>query len=150
MLSSHCAKLRCTRFWQDRSTSRACLNDARQATGMKRRLAHVVAVPQGARVGSDLTNAVANDSMQHAAQPAKKRFQPPASNASGVTASNVPAKANPAPTASMNKAAATAGNVTPAQYYTVLYTKRAANKVCCHCSRAFVDPTIHAMCMCCT
>lgn len=116
---------------------------------MKRRLAHVVAAPQGARVGSDLTNAVANDSMRHAASPAKKRFQPPAAHAPPLKASNDPVKADEATKASVNKAAAATGTVTPAQYYTVLYTKRAANKVCPHPSRAVVASTIHAMYMRC-
>ena len=60
--------------------------------------------------------------------PAKRKFQPPSAARDAITT----ATATPVPVA---KTGAAGSSNTAACYYTVLYTKRAANKVCIFASR---------------
>ena len=101
---------------------------------MKRRLVHTVATSQnnGAAPGAvpDPTRP-AEQSVQVAPESAKKRFRPP--GLTGTTRMVPPCKSGTTrvlPSGASSKPAVEPGSTsTPAQYYTVLYTKRAANKV---------------------
>lgn len=99
---------------------------------MKRSITHVINSSNANHVATGVTTSAEVASVQEVSKSAKRRFQPPAS----INVSRLAAKASsqPVQTASASKATGGNGNGSPAvaaQYYSVLYTKRAANKVCC-------------------
>ena len=103
---------------------------------MKRKFTHVINSSNTDQVATGVTALTDDASVQTAPKPVKRRFQPPAF----INVLRRAAKASPQPaqTASASKAAGGNGSSTSimeAQYYTVLYTKRAANKVCCQFNR---------------